>query len=101
MPAERNAAADSDLAVAVIIAWGRTLLPAVAFGRDPDRVAVTRISEIAQPEFHRVSIGRSRALVNEPYAAKQDSGSVGVAQMRRAHGRGAIQDRLNDPPAQP
>jgi hypothetical protein len=49
MPPERNAAADSDLAIALIIARGRTLVPAVALGRDPDRVAVTRISEIAQP----------------------------------------------------
>ena len=60
VPAERDAAADRDVLVLLVVARRRPLLPAVALGRNPHRVAIARMLEILQPELDRIGVGRGR-----------------------------------------
>lgn len=57
MPAERNAAANSDLILILVVARRRPLLPAISFRGYADGVAIARVLQIPQPEVDGIGLG--------------------------------------------
>src|SRR6186997_2377861 len=63
-------AAPAYLAAALVAARRRPRLPPGFLGRRPDHRDVARLFHVAQPEFDRIKIERSRELIHEGFTRK-------------------------------
>src|SRR4030095_1167352 len=79
---ERDAPADGDVAVLLVVARRWPHLPAVVLGRPPNSVAVARVGEIPEPEINWVGGGCRCDFVPERLAAEQDRTTKRIAGKR-------------------
>src|SRR5689334_7537810 len=100
MAPERDAPADGDVAIFLVVARRWPLLPAVVLSRPPNSLAVARAGEIPEPEINRVGEGCRCDFVPERFAAEQDRTAKRIADMRRAQRRRALHQRRYDLPAE-